>query len=67
MTSIVGMTDGKQIGGGFRIKDESAKQINIASNDKGAIQMNLKQYQQSEYTNPDCSQPFPYQATAGCI
>ena len=43
MTSIVGMTDGKQIGGRFQIKDESAKEINIASNNKGAIQMNPKQ------------------------
>lgn len=43
MTSIVGMLDGKNIGGGFQIKDAPAKEINIASNDKGAIQMTLKQ------------------------
>jgi hypothetical protein len=37
------MTDGKQISGRFQIKDESAKEINIGANDKGAIQMTLKQ------------------------
>ncbi|MCY7348444.1 MAG: hypothetical protein LH614_19800 [Pyrinomonadaceae bacterium] len=43
MTSIVGMIDGKEVGGRFQIKDESAKEINIGSNNKGAIQMTLKQ------------------------
>jgi len=42
MTSITGMIDDKQIGGGFQIKDENAKEITIASNDKGAVQMTLK-------------------------
>jgi len=43
MTSIMGAIDDKEIGGRFQIKDESAKEINIGSNDKGAIQMTLKQ------------------------
>ena len=43
MTSIMGAIDGKEIGGRFQMKDEPAKEINIGSNDKGAIQMTLKQ------------------------